>query len=141
MKLPRSELVMTQFGPAKEMHVGHLRSTLIGDALANVHEVLGHSVLRLNHVGDWGLQFGMLLAHVEDMGGGTVDGALQAVDRCSELGDLYRDAKRSFDHPGEGGDAFRARSRRAVLRLQSREPGAEAVWARLCEHSRRVLVR
>eukprot|EP00936_MAST-01D_sp_MAST-1D-sp1_P002423 g2423.t1 len=124
---------------AKEMHVGHLRSTLIGDTLANVHEILGHSVLRLNHVGDWGLQFGMLLAHVEDAGGGNgnVDGALQAVNRCSELGELYRDAKRCFDNPGERGDAFRARSRRAVLRLQNGEPEAKAVWARLCERSRR----
>ena len=52
---------------AKEMHVGHLRSTIIGDSIANLFEVFGHEVLRVNHVGDWGTQFGMLIAHLIDL--------------------------------------------------------------------------
>lgn len=51
---------------AKEMHVGHLRSTIIGDSIARLLEFLGHNVLRINHVGDWGTQFGMLIAHLQD---------------------------------------------------------------------------
>lgn len=51
---------------AKEMHVGHLRSTIIGDSICRLLEFLGHDVVRLNHVGDWGTQFGMLIAHLED---------------------------------------------------------------------------
>lgn len=51
---------------AKEMHVGHLRSTIIGDTISRLLEFLGHDVLRINHVGDWGTQFGMLIAHLED---------------------------------------------------------------------------
>lgn len=51
---------------AKEMHVGHLRSTIIGDSLARIFEYLGHNVLRINHIGDWGTQFGMLIAHLQD---------------------------------------------------------------------------
>ena len=53
---------------AKEMHVGHLRSTIIGDSIANLMEFLGHDVLRLNHIGDWGTQFGMLIAHLKGTG-------------------------------------------------------------------------
>ena len=74
---------------AKEMHVGHLRSSIIGDAVARVLEALGHTVIRQNHVGDWGTQFGMLLAYMEE----------HSVDAEAELGDLenfYRQAKKRF---------------------------------------------
>eukprot|EP00937_MAST-01D_sp_MAST-1D-sp2_P005669 g5669.t1 len=117
---------------AKEMHVGHLRSTLIGEALARVHEARGHDVLRLNHVGDWGLQFGMLIAHVESLGGGgggSVCGQL-------ELGQIYRDAKRSFDRRDASGETFRALCRQAVTRLQAGEGHALAIWEALCARSR-----
>ena len=75
---------------AKEMHVGHLRSSIIGDAVSHVLEYLGHTVIRQNHVGDWGTQFGMLLAFMEE----------NPVDAEAELGDLenfYRQAKKRFD--------------------------------------------
>ena len=80
---------------AKEMHVGHLRSTIIGDSLARVLEFRGHPVLRLNHVGDWGTQFGMLITHLKQVAPEALDTA-DAVD----LGDLvafYREAKKRFD--------------------------------------------
>ena len=78
---------------AKEMHVGHLRSTIIGDAVGRVLEFLGHTVIRQNHVGDWGTQFGMLLAYLEE----------NPATAEAELGDLenfYRQAKKRFDGPG-----------------------------------------
>ena len=70
---------------AKEMHVGHLRSTIIGDAAARVLEALGHRVIRQNHVGDWGTQFGMLLAHLEETGENS--------DELADLENFYRAAR------------------------------------------------
>lgn len=66
--VPRKKVIVDFSSPniAKEMHVGHLRSTIIGDSIARLLEYLGHDVLRLNHVGDWGTQFGMLIAHLQD---------------------------------------------------------------------------
>ena len=80
---------------AKEMHVGHLRSTIIGDSLARIFEFRGYSVLRLNHVGDWGTQFGMLISHLKEVAPHALKNS-QAFD----LGDLvvfYREAKKRFD--------------------------------------------
>ena len=80
---------------AKELHVGHLRSTIIGDCLAKVYEFLGHEVLRRNHVGDWGTQFGMLIAHLED----ACPEALEEKNSV-DLGDIvefYKEAKQRFD--------------------------------------------
>jgi len=116
---------------AKEMHVGHLRSTIIGDALARVLEFRGHSVLRLNHVGDWGTQFGMLITHLKQVAPQALDMA-DAVD----LGDLvafYRQAKARFDDD----EAFQAASRDEVVRLQSGDPGSLRAWGLLCDQSRR----
>src|SRR5690606_13596970 len=89
---PTQRVVVDYSSPnlAKEMHVGHLRSTIIGDAVARILEFLGHQVIRQNHVGDWGTQFGMLLAYLEE----------NPADAETELGDLenfYRQAKRRFD--------------------------------------------
>src|SRR6185436_4944964 len=75
---------------AKEMHVGHLRSTVIGDALVRVLEFCGHTVIRANHLGDWGTQFGMLTQHMLDTG-------VEHLDDFDALGRLYRDAKQRFD--------------------------------------------
>jgi arginyl-tRNA synthetase len=111
---------------AKEMHVGHLRSTIIGDGLANVFDHLGHAVDRVNHVGDWGAQFGMLLVHLEELRSGG--GAL-------ELGDVeafYRAANARDKEDAE----FHERSRRRVVELQSGEPTARAAWAELVELTR-----
>lgn len=116
---------------AKELHVGHLRSTIIGDSIARVLEFLGHDVLRRNHVGDWGTQFGMLLAHLQDV----CPQALQPGSHV-DLGDLvvfYREAKKRFDEDSE----FKERARNEVVRLQSGEAHAVAGWSNLCEQSRR----
>ncbi|MCX5931054.1 MAG: arginine--tRNA ligase [Cyanobacteria bacterium] len=116
---------------AKEMHVGHLRSTIIGDALARVLEFRGHPVLRLNHVGDWGTQFGMLITHLKQV----APEALTTADAV-DLGDLvafYRQAKALFD----ADEAFQATSREEVVKLQSGDPVSRRAWLLLCEQSRR----
>ena len=111
---------------AKEMHVGHLRSTIIGDALARVLRFLGHEVIAQNHVGDWGTQFGMLTAYLVD--------AEQSGDTGIVLADLeafYRRAKQRFDEdPG-----FADRSRDYVVKLQSGEPGVRELWQRFLDVS------
>ena len=120
-------VVVDYSGPnvAKEMHVGHLRSTIIGDCLANVLEFQGHDVRRVNHVGDWGTQFGILIAHVEEV---RPDGE----PAMGELLELYREANRRADED----EVFRARARSRVVDLQSGEPGARARWAAMVGASR-----
>ena len=116
---------------AKEMHVGHLRSTIIGDCLARVLEFRGHPVLRLNHVGDWGTQFGMLITHLKQVAPQALDTA-DAVD----LGDLvafYRQAKARFDDD----EAFQTTSREEVVKLQGGDPVSRKAWQLLCDQSRR----
>ena len=120
---------------AKEMHVGHLRSTIIGDSLARVLEFRGHPVLRLNHVGDWGTQFGMLITHLKQVAPEALDTA-DAVD----LGDLvafYRQAKQRFDSD----EAFQTTSREEVVKLQGGDPISRKAWTLLCDQSRREFQR
>ncbi|MCP9884748.1 arginine--tRNA ligase [Synechococcus sp. ATX 2A4] len=120
---------------AKEMHVGHLRSTIIGDALARVLEFRGHPVLRLNHVGDWGTQFGMLITHLKQ----EAPEALTTADAV-DLGDLvafYRQAKARFDSD----EAFQTTSREEVVKLQSGDPISRRAWQLLCDQSRREFQR
>jgi arginyl-tRNA synthetase len=109
---------------AKEMHVGHLRSTIIGDALARFFEAYDHEVDRVSHVGDWGTQFGMLITHLLDAG---KDGA-----QVEDLNVFYREAKHRFDDD----PAFKDRSRQAVVELQQGDPQARAAWQALCDRSR-----
>ncbi|MEM8604552.1 MAG: arginine--tRNA ligase [Cyanobacteria bacterium P01_H01_bin.121] len=116
---------------AKEMHVGHLRSTIIGDSIARTLEFLGHDVLRLNHVGDWGTQFGMLITYLRE----AYPDALTTADAL-DLGDLvnfYKQAKQRFDEDM----AFREAARQEVVRLQSGEPDSLSAWQLLCDQSRR----
>ncbi len=116
---------------AKEMHVGHLRSTIIGDCLARVLAFRGHAVLRLNHVGDWGTQFGMLITHLKQVAPQVLETA-DAVD----LGDLvafYRQAKQRFD----GDEAFQTTAREEVVKLQAGDPVSRRAWQLLCDQSRR----
>jgi len=116
---------------AKEMHVGHLRSTIIGDALARTLEFLGHDVLRLNHVGDWGTQFGMLIIYLRE----AYPQALTTSDAL-DLGDLvafYRKAKQRFDEDV----TFQEAARQEVVKLQSGNPETLKAWQLLCEQSRR----
>lgn len=111
---------------AKEMHVGHLRSTIIGDSLARVLEFRGHDVVRLNHVGDWGTQFGMLIAHLKEEA--AADGELE----LSDLVAFYRAAKARFD----ADEAFQAVARGEVVALQSGEESSLEAWRSLCAKSR-----
>ena len=105
---------------AKEMHVGHLRSTIIGDAVSRTLEFLGHKVIRHNHVGDWGTQFGMLLAHMEALQGEGSAIRMQLAD----LESFYREAKGRFD----ASPAFADRARQLVVDLQSGDAHCKALW-------------
>lgn len=116
---------------AKEMHVGHLRSTIIGDCIARVLEFRDHDVLRLNHVGDWGTQFGMLITYLREVCPEALTTA-EAVD----LGDLvsfYRQAKKRFDTD----EAFQEAARQEVVKLQAGAEDTKRAWQLLCEQSRR----
>ncbi|MBD1843911.1 arginine--tRNA ligase [Cyanobacteria bacterium FACHB-63] len=116
---------------AKEMHVGHLRSTIIGDSIARILEFQGHDVLRLNHVGDWGTQFGMLITYLREV----APEALTTADAL-DLGDLvafYKKAKQRFDED----PVFQEQSRQEVVRLQSGAEDTLKAWRLLCNQSRR----
>jgi len=113
---------------AKEMHVGHIRSTIIGDAITRVLDFLGHEVLRRNHLGDWGTQFGMLIEHVVDLG--------WAAGKHHEIGDLnklYKQAKARFDSEPE----FAERARLRVVSLQAGEPETVIFWQQLIDESKK----
>lgn len=111
---------------AKEMHVGHLRSTIIGDALARLLEFQGHRVVRQNHVGDWGTQFGMLIAELEE----TLQEQGRAEMALSDLEVFYQQAKQHFDRDPD----FADKARDYVVRLQSGDTKVLALW----EEFRRV---
>ncbi|MFG2010862.1 arginine--tRNA ligase [Micromonospora sp. NPDC048868] len=117
---------------AKEMHVGHLRSTVIGDAAARLLEWLGHRVLRANHLGDWGTPFGMLIEHLVDLGGAEAARELSMGD----LDSFYKAARVAFD----ADEAFRERSRRRVVALQSGDPATLRLWRLLVEQSERYFM-
>ncbi|MDT8421862.1 MAG: arginine--tRNA ligase [Desulfuromonadales bacterium] len=112
---------------AKEMHVGHLRSTVIGDAVSRTLEFLGHDVVRQNHVGDWGTQFGMLLALMEELQrqGGELNMQL------ADLETFYRQAKARFDDSAE----FADRSRQLVVELQSGDAYCNELWQQFLDIS------
>ena len=117
---------------AKEMHVGHLRSTIIGDSIARTFEFLGHKVLKLNHVGDWGTQFGMLIAELKEQFPAALTTA-EALD-LGDLVDFYKQSKKHFDEDVE----FKARAHQEVVRLQSNDPDSKKAWHLLCNQSRRA---
>ncbi len=112
---------------AKEMHVGHLRSTIIGDALARTFEALGHEVMRQNHVGDWGTGFGMLVAHLRDVEEAPNGGR----EELKDLERFYQEARQRFDDDGE----FAERARDVVVRLQRGDDSVRAIWQRYIEIS------
>jgi len=129
---PAPERVVVDYSApnvAKEMHVGHLRTTIIGDALCRVLGWLGHTVIRQNHLGDWGTPFGMLIEHLLDIG------EEEAAHELS-LGDLtrfYQDARVKFDaDPG-----FAERSKERVVKLQAGDPRTLGLWRLLVEGSKR----
>jgi arginyl-tRNA synthetase len=108
---------------AKEMHVGHLRSTIIGDAMVRILEALGHEVIRQNHVGDWGTQFGMLIAYLDESG--------EDSDELADLETFYRASKQRFDSD----EAFAERARQRVVALQAGEPETRTLWQRFIDIS------
>ncbi|PYG96627.1 arginine--tRNA ligase, partial [Arthrobacter stackebrandtii] len=117
---PSEKVVIDMSAPnlAKEMHVGHLRSTIIGDSVARVLEFLGDNVIRQNHVGDWGTQFGMLMAYLQENP--------ITSDELSDLENFYRAAKKRFDESEE----FANRARGLVVKLQAGDPECLALWTR-----------
>ncbi|MYS82652.1 arginine--tRNA ligase [Embleya scabrispora] len=131
----RPETIVVDYsGPntAKEMHVGHLRSTIIGDAAVRVLEWQGHTVLRRNHLGDWGTPFGMLIEHLLDVG------ETEAAHELS-VGDLtgfYQAARRAFD----ADEAFRVRSRERVVALQAGDPTTLRLWRVLVSESKKYFM-
>jgi arginyl-tRNA synthetase len=112
---------------AKEMHVGHLRSTILGDVLARVLEAQGHTVIRQNHVGDWGTPFGMLIEHLIDRN--ETEGELSIAD----LNSFYQEARGKFD----GDPAFADRARKRVVQLQGGDEGTLSLWRRFVDASKR----
>jgi arginyl-tRNA synthetase len=116
---------------AKEMHVGHLRTTIVGDAIARVLEFAGHRVIRDNHVGDWGTPFGMLIEHLLDVGADSAEAALLTTDPNA----FYQAARRKFDEEPE----FTERARSRLVRLQAGDPETLAIWQRLVDISREYL--
>jgi arginyl-tRNA synthetase len=118
---------------AKEMHVGHLRTTIVGDAIARVLEFTGHRVIRDNHVGDWGTPFGMLIEHLLDVGEDSAEAGLLRTDPNT----FYQAARRKFDSDPE----FAERSRERVVKLQGGDPGTLELWQELVDLSRDYLRR
>ncbi|MCS5711201.1 arginine--tRNA ligase [Candidatus Berkiella aquae] len=117
---------------AKEMHVGHLRSTIIGDSLARLLEYLGYPVLRLNHIGDWGTAFGMLIAYIKQYEPGIITHQKE-VD-LTTLVQFYKAAKKQFDEDAE----FKKQSQLEVVKLQQGENEALKAWQVICEISRKA---
>ncbi|MCG5048286.1 arginine--tRNA ligase [Pectobacterium brasiliense] len=109
---------------AKEMHVGHLRSTIIGDASARTLAFLGHNVIRANHVGDWGTQFGMLIAYLEKM----QNESASEMD-LSDLEAFYREAKKHYDEDAD----FAERARAYVVKLQGGDEYCRQMWRKLVD--------
>jgi arginyl-tRNA synthetase len=113
---------------AKEMHVGHLRTTVVGDALARTLQYLGHTVIRQNHIGDWGTPFGMLIEHLLDVGEGTAEARLLETDPNA----FYQAARGAFETDA----AFARRARARVVLLQSGDVATVALWRELVGLSR-----
>jgi arginyl-tRNA synthetase len=120
--VPSETVVVDYSSPnvVKEMHVGHLRTTVVGDAIVRILEHLGHTVVRANHVGDWGTQFGLLIEHLLDVGEDAARAALSA----GEINAFYQAARTKFDTD----PAFAERSRHRVVALQAGEPDTLRLW-------------
>lgn len=130
-KVEKKRVVIDFSAPniAKQMHVGHLRSTIIGDSISRLLEYLGHDVLRINHLGDWGTQFGMLIAHLEDRFPNFVNESPPIAD----LQAFYKESKKRFDEDEE----FKKRAYDRVVKLQSGEKNSTKAWQLICDVSRK----
>lgn len=136
---PKKRIVVDFSSPniAKDMHVGHLRSTIIGDSLARTLEFLGHETIRLNHTGDWGTQFGQLIAYMKSECPELLLSADDASSKPSttEIGSLvefYRKAKKRFDEDPD----FKQTALREVVQLQNGSPESLRAWNLICDLSR-----
>ena len=116
---------------AKEMHVGHLRSTIIGDTISRIFELRGFEVLKINHVGDWGTQFGMLIAYLKDEYPETISN-ISGID-IGDLVTFYKASKKKFDEKIE----FQNKAREEVIKLQSGKKESIEAWELLCNQSRK----
>ncbi len=124
---PQSQTIVVDYSApnvAKEMHVGHLRSTIIGDASVRTLEFLGHRVIRANHVGDWGTQFGMLIAYLEKQ---QQENAGEMA--LADLEGFYREAKKHYDED----EAFAERARSYVVKLQGGDEYFLQMWRKLVD--------
>jgi arginyl-tRNA synthetase len=124
----RQNVIVDYSGPnmAKEMHVGHLRSTIIGDTLSNLFELLGHSVIRQNHIGDWGTQFGMLIAYLEEL-----ESTTNTKENLKDLEEFYKLAKKRFDEDA----TFANKAREYVTKFQSGNQHCLKLWKRFIDIS------
>ena len=118
---------------AKEMHVGHLRTTVVGDSLVKVLEALGDTVIRQNHIGDWGTPFGMLIEHWLEIGEDSPEAALLVEDPSA----FYQAARAKFDASATDAEGFATRARLRVVALQGGDQETFAVWQRLVAQSKR----
>jgi arginyl-tRNA synthetase len=137
-KVANPETVVVDFSSpniAKEMHVGHLRSTIIGDCISRLLEFLGHRVIRQNHIGDWGTQFGMLICYLYRKYGQTLRDSEEAISGLNipDMEAFYREAKALFDSDAE----FASASREYVVKLQFGEPDVLRAWRFICDQSLR----
>lgn len=132
-ELKKPQHIIVEFSSpnvAKQLHVGHIRSTIIGDSLARLFEFLGHRVTRLNHVGDWGTPFGMLIAYLKENHGDVLARKRQA--SLTELEQWYKAARMAFDSD----PAFKKAAHKEVIAMQAKEPTAFDAWKVICEISR-----
>lgn len=129
--ITRSRVVVDFSSPniAKEMHVGHLRSTIIGESIARLLEFLQHDVLRINHIGDWGTQFGMLICHLAD----RFPNYAKVSPPIADLQTFYKESKARFDSDEE----FKKRAYAGVVKLQSGDPDSVHAWKLICDVSRK----
>ena len=122
---------------AKEMHVGHLRSTIIGESVCRILESVGHKVHRVNHVGDWGTQFGMLIQYLKEEFPDVCKTDNAELPNITDLTEFYKSAKKRFDESPE----FKDLSRTNVVQLQAGDKEYLQMWKMLCDVSRREFER
>ncbi len=128
LKLEKQQNIVVDYSApnvAKEMHVGHLRSTIIGDSVVRTLEYLGHNVIRANHIGDWGTQFGMLIANLERVQQEQGEVSME----LSDLEAFYRESKKMYDADEE----FAARARSYVVKLQGGDEYCAKMWKKLVD--------
>ncbi|XP_034655830.1 probable arginine--tRNA ligase, cytoplasmic isoform X1 [Drosophila subobscura] len=130
-RVPKQRVLVDFSSPniAKQMHVGHLRSTIIGESISRLLEFLQHDVIRINHIGDWGTQFGMLIAHLED----RFPDFLNVSPPIGDLQSFYKESKKRFDTDEE----FKKRAYNRVVSLQNGEENSRKAWTLICDVSRK----